>query len=120
MEWVNLGVPGATEAELKAKIRMPNGDWESADINLPLLYDEDYTHCEIDPQLVLGVCASLIPYPRNTTLHLVLPVELQWSSNLLVCQVQTIECAPTPRASHTSLHATLDYPYCGYGIDSFR
>ena len=67
VEWVNLGEPGATEAKLVAKVRMPNGAWESADISLPLLYDEDYTHCEIDPQLVLGVCASLIPYPEHNS-----------------------------------------------------
>ncbi|DAC31574.1 MAG TPA: DNA-directed RNA polymerase subunit B'', partial [Candidatus Poseidoniaceae archaeon] len=30
VEWTNLGEPGATEAKLKAKIRMPNNDWEFA------------------------------------------------------------------------------------------
>ena len=67
VDWVNLGEPGATEAKLVAKVRMPNGAWESADISLPLLYDDEYTHCEIDPQLVLGVCASLIPYPEHNS-----------------------------------------------------
>ena len=67
VEWTNLGEPGATTAKLKAKIRMPNNDWEVASISVPLEYTTEHTHCEIDPQLVLGVCASLIPYPEHNS-----------------------------------------------------
>ena len=36
VDWVNLGEPGATEANLVAKVRMPNGDWESAEVSCPI------------------------------------------------------------------------------------
>ena len=35
VEWTNLGEPGATEAKLKAKIRMPNNEWETASFSVP-------------------------------------------------------------------------------------
>ena len=28
-------------------------------------YSETYTHCEIHPSLILGVCASIIPFPDH-------------------------------------------------------
>ena len=67
VEWTNLGEPGSTSAKLKAKIRMPNNDWQIASFSVDLEYSTDHTHCEIDPQLVLGVCASLIPYPEHNS-----------------------------------------------------
>ena len=67
IDWENLGEPGATNAKIKARVRMPNNDWEIAKFSLPLLYSDEHTHCEIDPQLVLGVCASLIPYPEHNS-----------------------------------------------------
>ena len=67
VEWTNLGEPGATSAKLKAKIRMPNNDWQIASFSVDLEYSTEHTHCEIDPQLVLGVCASLIPYPEHNS-----------------------------------------------------
>jgi DNA-directed RNA polymerase subunit B len=67
VEWTNLGEPGSTSAKLKAKIRMPNNDWQIASFSVDLEYSTEHTHCEIDPQLVLGVCASLIPYPEHNS-----------------------------------------------------
>ena len=67
VEWSNLGVPGSSDAVLTAKVRMPNGAWETSTFSVPLEFDEDYTHLEIDPQLMLGVCASLIPYPEHNS-----------------------------------------------------
>ena len=65
--WLNLGEPGATSAKLQADITMPNGDKDVAIFDVDLLYTSEHTHCEIDPQLVLGVCASLIPYPEHNS-----------------------------------------------------
>lgn len=31
----------------------------------PQAYKITYTHCEIHPSMILGVCASLIPYPDH-------------------------------------------------------
>lgn len=28
-------------------------------------YADTYTHCEIHPSLILGVCASIIPFPDH-------------------------------------------------------
>ena len=28
-------------------------------------YSETYTHCEIHPSMILGVCASIIPFPDH-------------------------------------------------------
>ena len=65
--WLNLGEPSATEAKLQARVTMPNGEKADAVFEVPLLYTSEHTHCEIDPQLVLGVCASLIPYPEHNS-----------------------------------------------------
>lgn len=45
-------------------------------------YCSTYTHCEIHPSMILGVCASIIPFPdhnqspRNTYQRLVVSVFL--------------------------------------------
>ena len=67
VEWTNRGEPGSTSAKLKVKVRMPNNDWQIASFSVDLEYSTEHTHCEIDPQLVLGVCASLIPYPEHNS-----------------------------------------------------
>lgn len=36
-----------------------------ARLNPEEAYSETYTHCEIHPSLILGVCASIIPFPDH-------------------------------------------------------
>ena len=83
VEWVNLGASQIKKAKLRV-VKMPNGDSEIENFSVPLnYYQEDleailrkqkrqntvlaYTHVEIDPQLILGVCASLVPYPEHNS-----------------------------------------------------
>ncbi|KAE9452573.1 hypothetical protein C3L33_15516, partial [Rhododendron williamsianum] len=40
-------------------------DLVSARLNPEEAYSETYTHCEIHPSLILGVCASIIPFPDH-------------------------------------------------------
>ena len=40
-------------------------DLITARINPEEAYSETYTHCEIHPSLILGVCASIIPFPDH-------------------------------------------------------
>ena len=71
-------------AEVVAEVQMPNGDTKKEKFKVPLNYYQDnidvlrrkekkdntvlvYTHVEIDPQLILGVCASLVPYPEHNS-----------------------------------------------------
>tara|TARA_B100000925_G_scaffold291896_2_gene282271 strand:- start:860 stop:4546 length:3687 start_codon:yes stop_codon:yes gene_type:complete len=84
IEWLNLGEPDQTHAKLSAEIIMPNGDKDTEVFEVPLnFYQPDfdslkkkqkksgevlcYSHVEIDPQLILGVCASLVPYPEHNS-----------------------------------------------------
>ncbi|MCS5532047.1 MAG: DNA-directed RNA polymerase subunit B [Candidatus Poseidoniales archaeon] len=84
VEWVNLGKSQVKKAKLRVEVKMPNGDIEVENFSVPLnYYQEDldsikrkqkrqntvlaYTHVEIDPQLILGVCASLVPYPEHNS-----------------------------------------------------
>ena len=84
IEWLNLGENGITHAHVSAEVRMENGEKITEKFKVPLnYYQEDieplkrkqkknntvlvYTHVEIDPQLILGVCASLVPYPEHNS-----------------------------------------------------
>ena len=84
VEWLNLGDPDATEANLKVEVTMPNGESNFEKFSVPLAYHQPeidslkrkerkdktvliYTHVEIDPQLILGVCAALVPYPEHNS-----------------------------------------------------
>ena len=84
VEWVNLGASQIKKAKLRVEVKMPNGDSEIENFSVPLNYYQDdleailrkqkrqntvlaYTHVEIDPQLILGVCASLVPYPEHNS-----------------------------------------------------
>jgi DNA-directed RNA polymerase II subunit RPB2 len=46
------------DEEETAMIAMHLGD-------LKLKKQHNYTHCEIHPSMILGVCASIIPYPDH-------------------------------------------------------
>jgi DNA-directed RNA polymerase II subunit RPB2 len=35
------------------------------DIRTGNLYTNTYTHCEIHPAMILGVCASIVPFPDH-------------------------------------------------------
>ena len=84
VEWLNMGEEGIKKAKLCAKIIMPNGTKIEEKFSVPLNYFQEdidklrrkekktgqvliYTHVEIDPQLILGVCASLVPYPEHNS-----------------------------------------------------
>ena len=82
--WTNLGEFDIKQAELEAEIQLSNGTWVTEKFKVPLNYFQEdidklrrrekksgdvlvYTHVEIDPQLILGVCASLVPYPEHNS-----------------------------------------------------
>jgi len=84
VEWVNLGEDGISHAKLRAEVIMPNGKKMTETFELPLNYHQEetdklrrkekktgdvliYTHVEIDPALILGVCAALVPYPEHNS-----------------------------------------------------
>ncbi len=84
VQWLNMGEEGISKAKLSAEVIMPNGEVVNEKFSIPLnYYQEDldklrrkekktgdvliYTHVEIDPQLILGVCASLVPYPEHNS-----------------------------------------------------
>ncbi|DAC61497.1 MAG TPA: DNA-directed RNA polymerase subunit B'', partial [Candidatus Poseidoniales archaeon] len=84
VQWLNMGEEGISKAKLSAEVIMPNGEIVEEKFSVPLnYYQEDldklrrkekktgdvliFTHVEIDPQLILGVCASLVPYPEHNS-----------------------------------------------------
>ncbi|EPS65990.1 hypothetical protein M569_08783, partial [Genlisea aurea] len=54
-----------TEEEETTMISMTISDLISARLNPTEAYSDTYTHCEIHPSLILGVCASIIPFPDH-------------------------------------------------------
>ncbi|KAK6919060.1 RNA polymerase Rpb2, domain 3 [Dillenia turbinata] len=54
-----------TEEEETTMISMTINDLVSARLNPEEAYSDTYTHCEIHPSLILGVCASIIPFPDH-------------------------------------------------------
>jgi len=84
VDWLNLGEEEISEAKLSAEVQLSNGTTVVEEFSLPLNYHQEdvdalkkkekknhtvlvYTHVEIDPQLILGVCASLVPYPEHNS-----------------------------------------------------
>ncbi|RWR73064.1 DNA-directed RNA polymerase II subunit RPB2 [Cinnamomum micranthum f. kanehirae] len=54
-----------TEEEDTTMISMTISDLVNARFNPDDAYSETYTHCEIHSSLILGVCASIIPFPDH-------------------------------------------------------
>ncbi|KAJ9539990.1 hypothetical protein OSB04_026496 [Centaurea solstitialis] len=54
-----------TAEEETTMISMTINDLVSARVNPNESYSDTYTHCEIHPSLILGVCASIIPFPDH-------------------------------------------------------
>jgi DNA-directed RNA polymerase beta subunit len=46
-------------------IAMAIKDLQVARMNPQGAYSSTYTHCEIHPSMILGVCASIIPFPDH-------------------------------------------------------
>ncbi|DAC41188.1 MAG TPA: DNA-directed RNA polymerase subunit B [Candidatus Thalassarchaeaceae archaeon] len=84
VEWTNLGDEEISKAKLKVDVQMPDGSTVTEKFSIPLNYHQKeietlrkkekkdntvlvYTHVEIDPQLILGVCAALVPYPEHNS-----------------------------------------------------
>lgn len=65
LTWTDLLMEGLveyidTEEEETTMIAMEPKDLEAEDS-----YSNTYTHCEIHPSMILGVCASIIPFPDH-------------------------------------------------------
>ncbi|KAF9603448.1 hypothetical protein IFM89_036241 [Coptis chinensis] len=54
-----------TEEEETTMISVTINDLVQARLKPEEAYSETYTHCEIHPSLILGVCASIIPFPDH-------------------------------------------------------
>ncbi|CAA0816195.1 DNA-directed RNA polymerase II subunit 2 [Striga hermonthica] len=54
-----------TEEEETTMISMTINDLMNSRRNPDDAYSETFTHCEIHPSLILGVCASIIPFPDH-------------------------------------------------------
>jgi DNA-directed RNA polymerase subunit B len=118
--WLNLGEEGIEKAKLQVRVQMPNSKWVTETFSLPLnYYQEDtdklrrkekktgdvllFTHVEIDPQLILGVCASLVPYPEHNSTPRVT------GGTAMVKQALGLPSSNNRLRPDTRMHA-LDYP----------
>lgn len=54
-----------TEEEDTAMIAMTINDLRNARDSPESAYTDTYTHCEVHPSMILGVCASIIPFPDH-------------------------------------------------------
>ncbi|CAM6126986.1 unnamed protein product [Calypogeia fissa] len=54
-----------TEEEETTMISMTISDLVNARNNPEEAYSKTYTHCEVHPSMILGVCASIIPFPDH-------------------------------------------------------
>eukprot|EP00877_Chromochloris_zofingiensis_P007160 jgi/Chrzof1/2698/Cz11g25180.t1 len=54
-----------TEEEETTMIAMHIRDLEATRLNPQKSYTSTYTHCEVHPSMILGVCASIIPFPDH-------------------------------------------------------
>ncbi|PNX69495.1 DNA-directed RNA polymerase ii subunit rpb2-like protein, partial [Trifolium pratense] len=60
-----------TEEEETTMISMTINDLVQARLNPEEAYSDTYTHCEIHPSLILGVCASIIPFPDHNQVNMI-------------------------------------------------
>ena len=65
LTWTDLLMEGLveyvdTEEEETTMIAM-----EPNDLDASQAYSSTYTHCEIHPSMILGICASIIPFPDH-------------------------------------------------------
>ena len=54
-----------TEEEETTMIAMHIRDLEEARLDPRTAYSYTYTHCEVHPSMILGVCASIVPFPDH-------------------------------------------------------
>jgi DNA-directed RNA polymerase subunit B len=59
VDWMN---PGTTDKQANLKCKHCNQI-----ITGKLLMQKDHTHMEVDPMVILGVCAGLVPYPEHNS-----------------------------------------------------
>jgi DNA-directed RNA polymerase II subunit RPB2 len=54
-----------TEEEETTMIAMTINDLANARSDPQTAYSDTYTHCEIHPSMILGICGSIIPFPDH-------------------------------------------------------